>query len=101
MLRGAGLRALGRRTPGPDTYRAETTNAQCGGTIEVEITHGAGGYRAAQPWYDAACEPIGDGELTFDLAEDGTTLELRAESPPGQPPCEWQCTGTLTRQESS
>ncbi|WP_147437610.1 ATP-binding protein [Streptomyces radicis] len=84
---------------GQDTYSVASDNAVCGLT-SFQLTGGEGRFTGMQPWYDlSTCASLGEGEVTLDLASDGATAEVEVASPPGQPPCEIQCTATLTRQD--
>ncbi|WP_147255712.1 ATP-binding protein [Streptomyces sp. PT12] len=84
---------------GQDTYAVASDNAVCGLT-SFQLTGGDGRFTGMQPWYDlSTCASLGEGAVTLDLAPDGATAEVEVASPPGQPPCEIQCTATLTRQD--
>ncbi|ARQ67754.1 ATP-binding protein [Streptomyces marincola] len=84
---------------GRDVYRLTGPDFGCG-QVSLDVTGEDGSFRGEQPWHDlSTCEPLGMGEVTFELAADGQSVDVHQVSPEGQPPCEINCDYTLTRQQ--
>ncbi|UCM91263.1 AAA family ATPase [Streptomyces marincola] len=84
---------------GGDAYRLTGPDFGCG-QVSVDVTGEDGSFRGEQPWNDlSTCEHLGMGEVTFELAADGQSVDVHQVAPEGQPPCEINCDYTLTRQQ--